>query len=82
MKKRKGQPNVNKPNWQMMVDEKSGRKYSEFFQKKNEMIEPTCVKLKEFEENDMTVTHLRMDNAGENQELEKRSKGVDWKLKI
>ena len=82
VKKKKGQPNVYKSHWRMMIDEKSGRKYSQFFKKKSEMVEPTCVMLKALADSGKAMTHLRMDNAGENKSLQERCTSADWQLSI
>ena len=36
---------LSKPNWRKMVDERTGIKFSEFFARKINMVEPTCEKL-------------------------------------
>ena len=33
---------VNKPNWRLITDQRTGMKFSDFFATKNGMIEPTC----------------------------------------
>jgi hypothetical protein len=68
--------------WRMMVDEYSGCHFTDFFDTKNGMIEPTCAKFQQWKQADKTVKHLRMDNAGENNKLLERANGADWKLNI
>jgi hypothetical protein len=58
-----------KPHWRIMVDERSTLKYSNFFETKNGMVEPTCKQLHHWKENALGVQHIRMDNAGENKLL-------------
>ena len=78
----KAPPNVkvSKPNWHMIVDERTGLKTSDFYPKKNEMVEPTCELFHKWRDEGKPVTKLRMDNAGENKLLEQRMKSADWKL--
>ena len=33
---------VSKPNWRLIIDQRTGMKFSDFFATKNGMIEPTC----------------------------------------
>ena len=46
------------------------------------MIEPTCILFKEWKDMGKEVTHLRMDNSGENMALIDRCQNSDWKLRI
>eukprot|EP00957_Ditylum_brightwellii_P083473 6345666-Ditylum_brightwellii.AAC.1 len=73
---------VTKPNWCMMVEEKTGMKWSDFYPTKDTMIEPTCEQLNKWKANGKAVKYLRCDNAGENKALEKRCASADWKLGI
>jgi hypothetical protein len=66
----------------MIVDEKTQLKWSDFFKTKDEMVEPTCMLFKEWKDFGKPLTHLRMDNAGENMALIERCKSADWKLGI
>jgi hypothetical protein len=54
----------------------------DFFAKKNEMVEPTCVQLNKWKQAGKTVKYIRLDSAGENLKLEVRSASADWKLLI
>jgi hypothetical protein len=38
----KGAPRIAKRNWRIMVDERTGMKFSDFSAMKEGMIEPTC----------------------------------------
>jgi hypothetical protein len=73
---------VTKRNWRIMVDELTGMKFSDFFDTKNGMIEPTCEQFHKWEQRDIPVKQVRCDNAGENIKLEKRCASADWKLGI
>ena len=42
IKKVKDGPLVSKPNWWIMVDERTGMKFSDFYALKVAMVEPTC----------------------------------------
>ena len=74
--------NVTKPNWQIMVDERTQMKWSYFYETKKGMVEPTCVLFQKWKQAGMPVKYLRMDNAGENKSLEEKMNSVDWKLNI
>ena len=53
-----------------------------FHPTKNSMCEPTCSQLHRWKEAGHGITHLRMDNAGENKKLAKMMNGQQWKLDI
>ena len=83
IKKPKGmEVTISKPNWRILVEEKTNTKFSAFFKKKNGMIEPTCEQFEKWRQAGMPVKFLRCDNAGENKKLKERADGVDWKLNI
>ena len=69
-----------RPNWRLIVDEKTGYKESKFHESKNGMIEPVCQRFKELEQSGKTVKVLQMDNGGENKGLVKRLNSKDWQL--
>jgi hypothetical protein len=71
-----------KPNWRLIVDAKTHPKFSEFLKTKDGMVEPTCVLFKEWKDAGRPVTHLRMDNGGENIKLIERCKSAQWQLGI
>ena len=71
-----------KPNWRIMVDERTQMKFSGFYEKKNHMVDPTCVKLNKWKQAGKTVKFIRMGNAGTNLKLQKRGDSADWKLAI
>jgi hypothetical protein len=66
----------------VIVDERTGLKFSSFHQTKGGMVEPTCEKLHRWKEAGHPVKHVRLDNAGENKKLKARSNSADWKLNI
>ena len=71
---------VTKPNWCIIVDECTQLKFSNFFDRKNGMVEPTCEKINKWKQKGIVVKYVRLDNAGENKLLMKRSNSSDWKL--
>ena len=46
------------------------------------MVEPTCALLNRLNTAGCGFKTIRMDNAGENQLLEKRANSADWKLNV
>jgi hypothetical protein len=82
VKKLKHGPNVTKPNWQIMVDERTGMKFSDFYETKDGMIEPTCVQWNHWKDAGLAVKFVRLDNAGENKKLKECSESADLKLDI
>jgi hypothetical protein len=82
VKQRKGMPRATKPNWRIMVDQRTGLKFSNFFDTKNGMVEPTCEQLYRWKQNGINVDYIRLDNAGENKLLKQRSESKDWKFDI
>gem|GEM_PF-6951265 len=73
---------VTKPHWRIIVDERTQLKVSDFFETKNGMVEPTCELFYKWKEKGMPVKIVRMDGAGENIKLKKRTDSADWKLSI
>ena len=73
---------LTKPNWQLIVDEKTGMKFSQFFATKNGMVGPTCEKFNIWKQKGRPVKILRMDNGGENVLLKDRMNSAEWKLGI
>ena len=67
-----GVEELNKKHWKVIVDEKTGKKWSEFSEKKNGMVEPTCEWLNKMKARGVPVKIIRMDPGGENFKLEKR----------
>jgi hypothetical protein len=44
------------------------------------MIEPACAQLQKWKQAGLGVTHIRLDNAGENTKLQERAESAAWKL--
>jgi hypothetical protein len=65
-----------------MVDERTGTKFSDFFETRKDMIEPTCAQLNRWKDNGHEVKYIRLDNAGDNVTLQKRTDSSAWKLGI
>jgi hypothetical protein len=63
-----------------MVNQRTGLKFSNFFDTKNGMVEPTCEQLHRWKQNGITVDYIRLDNAGENKLLKQRCHSKDWKF--
>jgi hypothetical protein len=82
VKQKKGMPEAIKPNWRILVDARTQLKFSDFYPKKNDMVEPTCQLFKKWEQEGMPVKVVRLDNAGENKLLQDRCESKDWKLGI
>jgi hypothetical protein len=72
VKKSKGGPPVTKPNWRIMVDERTGMKFSNFYAAKTGMVEPTCKMWHKWKTIGSGVKACRLDNAGENKVLQQR----------
>ena len=80
IKKLKDGPPVNsKRHWRVMVDDRTGLKFSKFFESKNGMVEPTLEQWMRWHHAGTKVNRVRMDNAGENKRLEARANSADWK---
>ncbi len=74
---------IGAKNWRIIViDPVVQLKFSHFYAAKSDMVEPTCELLNMWRQNKVEVTHLRMDDGGENISLAKRLKSSDWKLPI
>jgi hypothetical protein len=82
VKKAKMGKDLARPNWYLMVDERTQLKFSMFYLKKNDMIEPACAQLQKWKQAGLGVTHIRLDNAGENTKLQERAESAAWKLGV
>jgi hypothetical protein len=54
---------VYKPNWRIVVDERTQMKFSDFFVSKSGMAVPTCELFQHWKDVEREVRYLRMDNA-------------------
>ena len=61
----------------MMMDEQTEMKWSNFYAAKNDMVEPTCIKLHHWKERGKPVKYIWLDNAGENIKLKKLSESAN-----
>jgi hypothetical protein len=83
LKNHKGKPTVTYPHWSIVViDEEIQLKVSNFYKSKDAMVEPLCERMNRWKESGRAITNMRLDNAGENKLLKKRSDSKDWKLGI
>ena len=57
---------ISKQQPRIIVDELTGMKWSDLFQTKDRMIEPTCEKWGKWNQHGKAVKFVRMDNLGEN----------------
>ena len=71
---------VRRSNWRLIVDAATNLGFSGFYDKKSDMIEPTCAMIHKWRQEGKSIKIIRCDNAGENYALEKRMKSSDWKL--
>jgi hypothetical protein len=60
----------SKGNWQLMVHERTGLKFSDFFDKKSHMVEPPCEHFNRWKTHGKGMKSIHLDNAGENKLLE------------
>ena len=63
-----------------MVDEFTGKKFSEFTETKSGMVEPTWEFLNKMKARGIPVRTIRMDPGGENLKLEKRYQSQEWQV--
>lgn len=69
---------ISRKNWKLIVDEASGKKWSDFTPTKDGMVERTCEWMNQMKAAGTPIRIIRMDPAGENLRLEKRAQSVDW----
>ena len=82
VKRPKDGPKVMIPNWQIMVDERTGMKFSDFYASKTAIVEPTCEQWHKWKTVGLAVKYCRLDNAGENKLLQKRCNSAEWQLVV
>ena len=73
---------VTKQNWRLIVDERTGIKYSDFFSTKDGMVVPTCERFLRWKQAGVPVANVRCDNAGENIALETKANSNEWQLNV
>jgi len=69
-----------KPYWRILVDEKTQMKFTDFFETKIGMVEPTCEIFNQWENSGRKVEYVRCNEGGENKALQKRLKSSSWKM--
>jgi hypothetical protein len=57
---------IPKPHWRMIVDDATNLKISHWYDKKNEMVNPTCELIKMLLNKCIVIKVMRLDNYGEN----------------
>ena len=77
-----GKKQQYKKNWRILVDEQTNLKFSDFFETKDGMVEPTLEQFYRWEKAGMPVQIISCDGAGENIKLQQRSQSADWKMNI
>ena len=73
---------VTRPQWIIITDQRTQMKFSNFYQKKSDILEHTCELFKRWKQKGYPVRTVRCDNAGENIVLEKRSSSAIRQLNI
>jgi hypothetical protein len=64
----------------IMVDEPTGTKLSNFYERKAGMVQSTCAELNGWKDSRDGVKYICMDNAGKNVTLQEQSDSSNWKL--
>jgi hypothetical protein len=82
VKSPKDGPKVTKPNWRIIVYEQTQLKFSNFFETKNGMVEPTCEQFQQWKDVGKEVCYICMDNAGKNTALQQQCDSANWKFNI
>ena len=62
---------IKRKNWEVIVDEATGKKWTSFHDSKNGMVEPTCELFNVLKSKGVPVKVMQLDPAGENLKLEK-----------
>ena len=73
---------VSKPNWLMVIDERSGLKLSSFHKNKDDIVPYLAEKFSRFKYDENPVLRVRCDNAGENKSTEREVNNSKWRLNI
>ena len=69
---------LNNKWWKSIVDESTGKKWSDFTMTKGDMVKRTCEWMNKMKAKKIPVLKVRLDPAGENVKLEKRAGSADW----
>ena len=75
-------PLVANKNWCILVGERTQRVFYGFYDKKSNMMDPTCEQTKRWKDTGLPVKYIRCSNARENLILEKHCKGTDYQMNI
>jgi hypothetical protein len=73
---------TSKRYWQIMVDEASQFKISDFLISKHAMIDATCEEIFNFKQENKIVKYIQCDYTGQNQGLKSRLQSANWKMPI
>ena len=73
---------VSKPNWIMVIDERSGLQLSSFHKNKDDIVPYLADKFSMFTYDGSPVLKVRCDNAGENKSTEREVNSRKWRLNI
>ena len=71
-----------KKHWCIVVLGGINLKFLDFHATKNAMVEPTCEHLHRWKQAGRGIEIIRCDNAGENEKLQERAGGAEWKFNI
>jgi hypothetical protein len=63
--------NLSKKYWKIVVDQATGKKWHDFSDTKDKMVEPTCELFNQLKARGVAVKFVRLDPGGENVKLEK-----------
>lgn len=55
-----------------MVDKRTGMKFTDFFNRKIDMVEPTCLQLNKWAQAGLGIKYIRLDNAEENKKTQRK----------
>ena len=64
------------------MNKRTGLKFSDLFQAKNDIIGPTCVEFSRWRQGGYSVSSVICDNAGDNFKLEQAVNEKYWKMEI
>ena len=73
---------ITNRNWQIVVDQYTAYKESQFYSTKSDFVEPMCKKFSKWKNNRKPISYNRLNNAPENKVLMKITNDLQWKLGI
>ena len=74
-----GEHTIARKHWRNFVDEATGKKWCDFTETKDGMVELACKFLHVLKKKGMGVEKVRLDPSGQNESLEKWTKTSAWK---